>query len=176
MSGRTFESDRDCVVGETFATESTGQFRSEHRADCSIDVPDRRSDLYSFATIKGRSGLANQFVVEGKIEAMVLGRNTAAARALGDFRHIEDRRKIETRCLPMVDSLFRIDEFNLPDGFVESAEPKRGEQFANFFSDELKKVDHELWFARETGPELRILRCHSNGTCIEMTHTHHDAA
>jgi hypothetical protein len=76
----------------------------------------------------------------------------------------------------MVDSLFRIDELNLPDGFVERAEPERGEQLANFFSDEFKKVDDELWFARETGPKLRILRCHSDWACIEMTNTHHDAA
>ncbi|CAB4609402.1 unannotated protein [freshwater metagenome] len=92
LTSRSFECDRDRVVGKPFAAKATRQFSTEHRAHSAVDIPDRRSDLDSFTTIKRGCCLANQLVVEGHVETMILCRDASATGTFGEFGQVEDRR------------------------------------------------------------------------------------
>ena len=45
-----------------------------------------------------------------------------------------------------------------------------------FLGNKFHKVDHIFRFASETFAQFRVLRSNTHRTCIQITHTHHDAA
>src|SRR5688572_14643972 len=60
--------------------------------------------------------------------------------------------------------------------FGHRAKPELGHQLAYFLRNKPHKVDEVCWIAGEPGAQFRILRRHADGTGVQMTSAHHNAA
>ena len=76
----------------------------------------------------------------------------------------------------MLDGGVRVDELVVPDRLLQAPESKRCEVLADFLSDELEEVDHELRLATEAFTKNRVLGGDADGAGVEVADAHHDAA
>ena len=66
-------------------------------------ILDRELDAHRLAALQGRLGLSNQLMVQGLIQAMVLGLAIVAGDAGGDLRLGEELGEVQALGLPVVD-------------------------------------------------------------------------
>ena len=89
---------------------------------------------------------------------------------------MKDGREVYSLRFPMVNIFSLLKHVNAPDHFIQRAESKFRHDLADFISDKKEKVDDVFRRAREFFSQLRVLRCNTNGTGVEMTLPHHDAS
>ena len=89
--------------------------------------------------------------------------------------HGKKWRNIEPFYFPVIYCFNCIDEFNMANCLLNTAESHRCQILANFFSNEFKEVGNEFWLATKACTQFRVLCCNTYWACIEMTYTHHDA-
>ena len=82
-----------------------GDLVAEHRADGAVDVADREPRADRLAVVDGVAAAAMQLVVEGLLEAVVLGDRVVGARAVGAVHLGEDRAQVETDAFQWVIAL-----------------------------------------------------------------------
>ncbi len=107
---------------------------------------------------------------------MVLGNLAKTADVRSHLRLMQNRCQIHAFGLPMIDGLFRLDNIRAADHFVDRTESKLSHDLASFLGNKIHKVHHVLRVTGKFFPEFRILRRHTDGTRVEVAHTHHDAA
>src|SRR5690606_3716215 len=78
LSGRAGEGDVDGVVGQARGAVALGDLVAEHCADGAVDVADRQVQLEGGAVLQGPFRQLDEGVVEGLVQAVVLGADPAA--------------------------------------------------------------------------------------------------
>ena len=104
LAGRADEGEVDRVVGQAVAAVALGDLVAEHRADGAVDVADRqlRADRLGVARARRRPARSARCRAPcpGRGPASVVLRSAAPVGQLG---HVQDRREVEARGLPVVD-------------------------------------------------------------------------
>ena len=128
------------------------------------------------ASSSAPSHSCDQRLVERPVEPVVLGRDAQQRVAVGDRRHLEDRREVEARRLPVLDGCGGVEHLGVPDRLGDRAEPERREVLAHLLGDVLEERDDELGLAAEPLAQLGVLRRDTDRTRVEMADAHHHAA
>jgi hypothetical protein len=88
---------------------SLGNLVRQDGADRAIDVADRHVDRHLFAALERGLRQLDQPVVEGFFQAVILFLAVAQRHIGRHARRIENARKIQPLCLPMLDALARVE-------------------------------------------------------------------
>ena len=177
LARRAGERDLDRVVGQAAAAVAGRQLVAEHRADRAVDVADRQLERDRLTVLERALAQLDQRVVERPVEAVVLGlRAVPVLDRLVELGHVQDRREVEARRLPVLDRLAGVEHLGVADRLGEGAEPERGEVLAHLLGDELEEVHDELGLAGELLAQLGVLGRDPDRAGVEVADAHHDAA
>src|SRR5438128_8272962 len=91
------------------------------------------------------------------------------------MRHLKYARKIQAFGLPMLNTLFHVQQVGAANHVTQSAYAECCHDPAKFFCDEEKEVHDVFGLSFEFLAQLGILRCYADRTSVEMAFTHHDA-
>ena len=92
-----------------------------------------------------------------------------------ELRPLQYRSEVKPVGFPMLDGAPHVEHVGTTNRLIERTESEGSEVLAHFLRDEFEEIHHELRFSAKPGTELRVLRCHTYGTRVEVTHAHHDA-
>ncbi len=128
-------------------------------------------------TVDRLAALHDQLLIERLVQTVVLTRTAVQVlvheRRLGLVQH---RRQVQLVGLPVLGGLGGVQRADLSDHLVDGAEAQLRHEFPHFLGDEQEEVLDELGLAVEALTQQRVLGGHADGTGVEVTHPHHDAA
>src|SRR4051812_30469567 len=87
-----------------------------------MDVAHRQIDFKGAQAQKSIQGVLDQLMIERSMQSMILGLNAAPGDSRWHWRVVENRRKVETACFPMLNRRVRIKHIHAPDHLVHRAE------------------------------------------------------
>ena len=123
-----------------------------------------------------RRGLRDQRVIEGLVEAVILGLHLAPRDARGQRGRIEDRGEVDALGLPVRIGDGGVDLVHAAHHLIDGAEAELGHVLAHLLGDEEEEVDHVLGLAREARAQHRVLGGDAHRAGIQVALAHHDAA
>src|SRR4051794_22358866 len=107
---------------------------------------------------------------------MLLTFGIMTERAFGQFRHMKQRRQIDSLRFVMSNCNIRVQLVCASDHLFDGTEAELSHNFAELLCHESHEVNGMLRVTHELLAKLRILSCDTYWTCIQLTHTHHDTA
>mmetsp|Transcript_9325 Transcript_9325/g.18389 ORF Transcript_9325/g.18389 Transcript_9325/m.18389 type:complete len:622 (-) Transcript_9325:3164-5029(-) len=177
LSGRAIKLDADGAVGETSMTVLANDLVAEHSTGGAVKVVDG-GFVEGAVSIKDRLlCLGNEGVVKDSLKFVVLEHVVVwdSVRVEVGGR-LQETREVETLGLVVELCLVDAEHVSASNHLLVCAESKESHVRANVLSKELEEVHHVLRLANKLGAELRVLGCDTDGTCVEVALTHHDAS
>ena len=166
----------DRILGQALAAVAPADLAAQDGADRTMHVAYRQDDIHG---LFGFEGLAAQRQNRGHVErlrqAMVLGGDLTDRYTSLSIGAIQDTRKIETACLPVLHRLFHADEIEAANHLFHGAEPQARHELTHLLGNEAEKIFDMLRLAAEFFAQLRILCGNADRAGVEVAHTHHDA-
>ena len=99
------ETYADRAVREALVAVAPRDLAGEHPADRAVGVQYRLLEIDSFAVFEGGQALLDQLVVQGLLQAMVLGLGVVYGLPFGSLGLVEDRGEVHAFSLPVLDGL-----------------------------------------------------------------------
>ena len=87
-----------------------------------MHIADRQLEVHSSAVLQRILGVIDELIVQRFRQAMILRDGTTPAHAARHLRIVEDRRKVETPRLPMIQRMPHFQAVHAADHFVHGAE------------------------------------------------------
>ncbi len=176
LPGRAGEVEADGVLGQALGAVAAGDFAAQHGADGAMDVANLQAGLDRRLVLQRLAGAGDQLVIEGPVEAVVLGDEAAAADAARHGGAVENGRVIQAARLPVVDGGAHAEPIHAADHFVHAAEAHLSHQLARLFGDEEEVADKVLGLALELAAQGRVLGGDADRAGVEVALAHHHAA
>ena len=162
--------------GEARRSVAPRDFAAQHRAHGAMHIADRQLEVHRVPVLQRILGVIDELIVQRFGEPVILRDGTAAAHAAGHLGIVEDRRKIETARLPMIQRRPHFHAVHAADHLVHGAEAEFRHPLAHFLGDEEEKVDDVLGRSLEFRAQRRILRRDAHRAGVQVALAHHDAA
>ena len=166
----------DGAIRQPCRAVAAGDFAAEHGADGAMHVADGEAARDWSLRFQGRSGLGDQRVIEGVLQAVILRLHLAPGNARRQRRAVEDGGKVDALGLPVCIRQGSIDLFDAANHFVDGAEAKLGHVLAHLFGEEEEEVDDVLGLAGKASAQDRILSGNAHRARVQVALAHHDAA
>src|SRR5205814_3697413 len=125
--------------------------------DGAMHIAYRKSHFYGSSVFQGIFRASNQLVIEGFLQSMILCLYAMACHASGQWRIVENRRKINPACFPVINCWLHVKHVNSSDHFVHFAEAQLRHVLPDLFSNEEEKIDHVLRLTGEFLEQLWVL-------------------
>ena len=136
---------------------------------------DRQVERHGRAVFQSRVGLLDQPPVEHVIDLVALRLDTAACRAIGHRRTVQQRVEVNGLRLPVI-GLALDEQIGVPDEVLKMSHAQLRHDLADLLRDEGEIVDQVFRLAGEFLAKLRVLRGDSDRAGVEVALAHHDAA
>ena len=148
---------------------------AQKSSDGTLCVSNRPHQVNLFAVVDRRLRRSQQVLVEMLSQLVVL--TFSPLQRVGGVKvgRGKNRAKIQPIRFPVMNRTVHVQQTRLPDRFFQRAETKLSEVFPHLFGKELEEGLNEFGGAAEAFAQLRILRCHTHRTRVEVTHAHEDA-
>src|SRR5579859_4347664 len=176
LPGATGEVHANGVFRQACRTVAPRNLSAQHGAHGAMNVADGHAEHNRRAVLNGLLRHLDQLAIERLVECVVLRLQAATAHMAGHRRIVKNRRKIDSRSLPVGHGFALNQAINPANHFVDGAEAELCHDPAQVFGNEEKEIDHVFGRAVELLAQLRVLRGHAYRTSVQVALAHHDAA
>src|ERR1022692_1306121 len=164
----------DGAIGQSGRTIATCDLTAQHATHGAVDVADGEAAGDGSLRFKRWRGLGDEPMIEGLIEAVILGLHFAARHTRGQRGHIEDRGEIDALGLPMSIGDGGVEALDAANHFIDGAEAEFGHVLANLVGEEEEEVDYVLRLAGKASSQDGVLGGNTDRTSVQVTLAHHD--